>query len=124
MVELLYKQESYIIQGIAFDIYKNFRNRHKETVYHNSFYWELKEKGLKVEKEKRIDVYYNDKKVGVYVPDLIVEDKILIELKVKPKLTNDDIKQFWHYLKSSSYKLGYLINFGILNGVQIIRRVN
>lgn len=93
-------------------------------VYHNSFYWELKEKGLKVEKEKRIDVYYNNKKVGVYVPDLIVEDKILIELKVKPKLTNDDIKQFWHYLKSSNYKLGYLINFGISNGVQIIRRVN
>ncbi|MDP3014813.1 MAG: GxxExxY protein [bacterium] len=124
MVELLYKQESYIIQGIAFDIYKNFRNRHKEMVYHNSFYWELKEKGLKVEKEKRIDVYYNNKKVGVYVPDLIVEDKILIELKVKPKLTNDDIKQFWHYLKSSNYKLGYLINFGISNGVQIIRRVN
>ena len=74
MTELVYKQESYIIQGIAFNIYKNFRNRHKETIYHNSFYWELKGKNLKVEKEKRIDVYYNDKKVGVYVPDLIVED--------------------------------------------------
>jgi len=53
MVELIYKQESYIIQGVAFDIYKQFRNRHKEKIYQNSIYFGLKDKGLKVEKEKR-----------------------------------------------------------------------
>jgi len=123
MVELIYKQESYIIQGIAFDIYKQFRNRHKEKVYHNSFYYGLKDKGLDVEKEKRIDIFYNGRKVGTYTPDLVIGDKILIELKVKPRLTQDDIKQFWYYLKGSGYKLGYLINFGAPNGVQIIRRI-
>ena len=56
MVELIYKQESYIIQGVAFDIYKKFRNRHKEKIYQNSFYSGLKDKGLNVEKEKRIDI--------------------------------------------------------------------
>lgn len=121
--KFLYKQESYIIQGVAFDIYKQFRNRHKEKIYHNSFYYGLKDKGLGVEKEKRMDIYYNERKVGTYTPDLVVENKIIIELKVKPKLTQDDIKQFWHYLKSSKFKIGYLINFGTLNGVQIIRRV-
>ena len=123
MAELLYKQESYIIQGVAFDIYKKFRNRHKEKVYHNSFYYGLKDKGLDVEKEKRIDIYYNERKVGTYTPDLVVGDKILIELKVKPRLTTDDVKQFWYYLKASKYKVGYLINFGASNGVQIIRRI-
>ena len=123
MAELIYKQESYIIQGVAFDIYKQFRNRHKEKVYHNSFYHGLKDKNLKVDKERRIDIYYNGKKVGTYTPDLVIEDKILIELKVKPRLTSDDIKQFWYYLKASGYRLGFLINFGASNGVQIIRRI-
>jgi len=123
MAELLYKQESYIIQGVAFEIYKKFRNRHKEKIYHNSFYYGLKDNSLNAEKEKRIDICYNGRKVGTYTPDLVVEDKILIELKVKPRLAQDDIKQFWHYLKGSNYKLGYLINFGASNGVQIIRRI-
>lgn len=90
--KFLYKQKSYIIQGVAFDIYKQFRNRHKEKIYHNSFYYGLKDRGLEVEKEKRIDVYYNERKVGTYTPDLVVENKIIIELKAKPKLTQDDIK--------------------------------
>ena len=82
-----------------------------------------KDKNFKVDKEKWIDAYYNGKKVGIYIPDLIIEDKILIELKVKPRLTQDDIKQFWYYLKGSYFKVGYLINFGTPKGVQIIRRV-
>ena len=123
MAELLYKKESYIIQGAAFDIYKQFRSNYKEKINHNAYYLGLTYKGLKVEKEKRIDIYYNGKKVGTYAPDLIVNDIILIELKAKPRLTKDDIKQFWYYLKGSKYKVGYLINFGVPGGVQIIRRV-
>jgi len=125
MTELLYKEESYIIQGVAFDIYKKFRNRHKEKIYQNAFYLGLKNKGLFVEREKKIDILYENKKVGTYIPDLVVNNAIFIELKVKPNfnLTQEDIKQFWYYLKTSGYKLGFLINFGAPNGVQIIRRV-
>jgi len=122
-MKLLYKEESYIIQGMAFDIYKQFRNRHKEKIYQNSFYSGLINKKLKVEKEKQINIYYNGRKVGTYIPDLVVDNKILIELKTKPRLTQDDVKQFWYYLKSSNFKVGYLINFGAPNGVQIIRRI-
>jgi len=123
MVELIYKQESYIIQGVAFDIYKKFRNRHKEKIYQNSFYSGLKDKGLNVEKEKRIDILYSNKKVGTNTPDLVVNNAIFIELKVKPRITQEDIRQFWYYLKASGYRLGFLINFGASNGVQIIRRI-
>jgi len=123
MAELLYKKESYIIQGVAFDIYKKFRNRHKEKVYQNSFYLGLKDKELNVEKEKRFDILYENKKVGTYIPDLVINNIIFVEIKVKPQLTQEDIKQFWYYLKVSGYKLGYLINFGASNGVQIIRRI-
>ncbi|MCM8793385.1 MAG: GxxExxY protein [Candidatus Omnitrophica bacterium] len=98
-------------------------NAHKENVYHNAYIVALKNKGLDIEKNKHIEIFYENKKVGTYAPDLIVNDEILIELKAKPFLTKEDIRQFWHYLKSSMYKVGYLINFGSANKVEIIRRV-
>ena len=123
MDKLLYKEESYIIRGVVFDIYKKFRNYHKEKIYRDSLLLALKDKGMRVEKEKRIDIFYNKKKVGVYVPDLVINDVIFIELKSKPIILKEDIEQFWHYLKNSNYKLGFLINFGGNNSVQIIRKV-
>lgn len=121
--KLLYQEESYAIQGGAFEVYKQFRNRHKESVYSRSLCEYLKSKGLAVDREKQISIHFQGKKVGVYIPDMVVTDKIIIELKCKPRITEDDVKQFWYYLKCSDYKLGYLINFGSLGGVQIIRRI-
>jgi len=121
--KLLYKEESYLIQGGAFEIYKQFRNRHKEIIYQRALIEYLKSKRLAVNKEKQIPVYFQEKKVGVYIPDIVVNDSIFIELKCKPNITQDDIKQFWYYLKCSDYKVGYLINFGSSKGVQIFRRI-
>lgn len=56
------------------------------------------------------------------MPDIIINNEILIELKVKPFLTKEDEKQFWYYLRGSNYKLGFLINFGSRN-LEIRRRV-
>lgn len=71
----------------------------------------LKNKGLKVEGQKRIDIYFNDQKVGVYIPDFVINESILIELKCKPFLAQEDDRQFWRYLKATNYPLGFLINF-------------
>lgn len=121
--KLLYKELSYFIQGGAFEVYKQFRNRHKENIYLRSLVQYLKNKSLKVDKERQIPIYFQNKKVGIYIPDIVVNDSIFIELKCKTFITQDDIKQFWHYLKCSNYKVGYLINFGSPKGVQLIRRV-
>jgi len=123
MGKLLYEKESYLIIGGAFEIYKQFRNRHKEKIYLRAYVSYLKNKGLNVETEKQIPVYFNGKKVGIYTPDIVVNNCIFIELKCKPRLTRDDIKQFWYYLKVTKYKVGFLINFGSSNGVEFIRRV-
>lgn len=96
---------------------------YKEKVYQNAYFLGLIYKGLSVEKEKRLDAFFKGKRVGVYVPDLIVNSEIIIEIKAKPKLTSEDIKQFRHCLKGSNYRLGFLINFGASNGVEIIRMV-
>lgn len=74
---LIYEKESYLIRGACFDIYKIFRNTQKEVVYQKSLFEELKLKGFSVERERQLPVFYLGKKVGAYVPDLIINDTII-----------------------------------------------
>ncbi|MBI2621939.1 MAG: GxxExxY protein [Candidatus Levybacteria bacterium] len=119
----LFKEESYLIRGACYSLYKKFRNTQKESIYQRSLLLELTAKGLKAVKEKHLPIYHLGERVGVYVPDLVVNNSIIIELKAKPFIHKDDVSQFWYYLKNSDYSLGFLINFGEPDGVRIIRRV-
>jgi len=123
VADFLFENESYLIREAAFEIYKKFRNTQKERIYLKSLAEELKSRGLTIEIEKQIPVYYGSKKVGTYVPDLVVNDVICLELKAKLFLHKQDKEQFWHYLKNSNFRLGFLMNFGAPKGVEIIRRV-
>jgi len=120
---LIFPEESYVIRGACFTIYKKFRNTQKESIYQRSLKEELRNKGLVVEREKQLPIYHLGTKVGTYTPDLIVNNSIILELKAKPFLHKEDIRQFWYYLKNSEFSLGLLINFGESNGVKIIRRI-
>jgi GxxExxY protein len=108
---LLYEKESYLIRGACFDVWNEFGGAFKEKVVENAVQIALKDKGLDIETQKRIDIYFKGNKIGTYVPDIVVEDRIILELKCKPFISKEDIDQFWKYLKGSQYKLGFLINF-------------
>jgi len=71
--------------------------------------------GLKWKAKNLIDIYYQGKKIGSYVPDKIINDKVLLEIKCKLFLTKEDERQLWLYLKGSRHKLGLLVNFGSEN---------
>lgn len=121
--KLLYEEESYLIRGACFDLYKELGSGHKESVYQKGLSIFLKEKELSIEREKRIPVKINGKYLGNYTPDFVINETILLEIKAKPFITIQDKKQFWHYLKATDYKLGFLINFGKPGGVEIERRI-
>lgn len=121
-MELLYKNITYKVRGACFEIYSNFGGAFKEKIIENALCEELKSKGLGIDRQKRIDIYFKDKKIGTYVPDIVVNNKILVELKSKPFLTKEDERQFWLYLRGSNYKLGLLINFGTRK-LEIKRRI-
>ncbi len=108
---LLYEKESYKIRGACFKVYNALGGGIKEKIIQRALCNELTSSDLAIEKEKRIDIYYNNEKIGVYIPDIIVENKIIVELKSKSFTTKEDEKQFWGYLKGSKYQLGFLINF-------------
>ncbi|MDP2598647.1 MAG: GxxExxY protein [Candidatus Liptonbacteria bacterium] len=120
--KLLHEDVSYLIRGACFDVYNKFGGAFKESIINKALRIELNNRGLYVETEKRIDIIHGDQKIGVYIPDIIVNNSILLELKAKSFLAKEDDRQFWRYLKSSNYKLGFLINFGSRR-LEIKRRI-
>ncbi len=84
-----------------------------EKIYHNSLKLVLKEAGLNFETEKEFGVFFKDKKVGLLRLDLIVESKVIVEIKALTTVVPDVFKyQLLSYLKVSGLHVGLLINFG------------
>lgn len=107
----LYEEESFKIRGACFKVYNTLGGGIKEKIIERALTKELITQGMVVENQRRIDIVYDNEKIGVYIPDLVVNNKIIIEIKSKPFLTKEDEKQFWGYLKNSKYKLGFLVIF-------------
>jgi GxxExxY protein len=122
MSKLLYEKESYEIRGACFEVWKKFGSAFKETVVEKALAKELALRSISFVRQKRIKIFYKGENVGVYVPDFVVAEKIILEIKVKPCIVHGDIKQFWYYLRGSEYRLGFLVNFGT-EKLDFIRRV-
>ena len=109
--KLLYEDDSYKIRGACFRVYNTLGGGIKEKIIERALGKELKNQGMDIGHQVRIPMSYLGEKIGTYIPDLVVNDRIMIELKSKPFITSEDEKQFWGYLKGSSYQLGFLIAF-------------
>lgn len=99
---------SYLYSDITEQIIKIFYKEYNtlgygflEKVYENAMFYELDKNGFFSEKQKRLDVFYEDQKVGVYFPDIIVDGKIIIELKASETLAEANEFQLINYLKAT-----------------------
>ena len=117
---------SYIIRGAIFNVYNNLGPGLLESVYVAALVFELKKEGLKVRKEVPVPVYYENEKLEVgFRLDLLVESKVIIEVKSVEKLAKVHHKQVLTYLKLTDMKLGILVNFNVDNIASgIFRKVN
>lgn len=103
---------SYEIRGVVFDIYNSIGPGLFESVYEEILFYELKKKGLKVKRQVEIPIYWDDIKLEkAFRADLIVENKVLIEIKSVEFFAKVHFKQISTYLKLTKLKLGLLINF-------------
>lgn len=110
------------IIGCAFKVYNALGAGFLESVYHLSLLIELREAGLDAESQVALDVYYHTQPVGCFFADIIVEGKIILELKAINALANIHEVQLVNYLVATGKPLGLLINFGP-DGITVRRKV-
>ncbi|POY40675.1 GxxExxY protein [Flavobacterium alvei] len=111
-MELLHEELTNVIIKTFYEVYNELGYGFLEKVYQNSLYLELKNKGLKVEAQKRIAVFYKGTEVGEYYADLMVEDTIILELKAADYIVKDFENQILNYLRATDCEVGLLLNFG------------
>ena len=111
------------IIGKSFKVSNTLGNGFLEKVYQNALFYELTKSGLNVKQQYPLEVFYEDKVVGEYFADLLVENKIILELKATKALEDIHLAQILNYLKACDMNFGLLINFGTPR-VEIKRVVN
>jgi len=103
---------SNIIIGCSIDVHKAFGPGLLESAYRECLYYDLTEKGLFVVKEKPMPIIYKEVKLDHgYRMDLLVENKVVVELKRAEAINEVHIAQLLTYLKLGNYRLGLIINF-------------
>ena len=100
------------IIGAAFEVYKVLGYGFLEKVYENALRIELQLRALKVESQKPIRISYKCDSVGDYIADILVEEKVIVELKAEKDYNAKHEAQLINYLKATGLKVGLLINFG------------
>ena len=111
-MELLHRDLTDVILKTFYEVYNELGYGFLERVYQNALYIELKNKGLEVVPQKKIKVYYRGNVVGDYYADLIVEDRIIIELKAVEYIVEQFENQVLNYLRGTDCEVGLLLNFG------------
>ncbi|MEO9531868.1 MAG: GxxExxY protein [Crocinitomicaceae bacterium] len=112
------------IIGASIDVHKALGPGLLESAYKECLYFKLAQLGLKVEKEKAMPLVFEEVQLECgYRIDLLVENKIVIELKSVENLTDVHLAQTLTYLKLGDYKLGLLINFNVALLKQGIKRI-
>jgi GxxExxY protein len=120
---LIYPELSYKLIGMAFKVFNDAGYGRNEKFYQKIFAKELESENLNFDREKLIKINYQGEEVGRYFLDFIIDNKVVVELKVRPRFGYIHIKQVMDYLKTTGYKLAILIYF-TRDGVKYRRVIN
>jgi len=102
---------TYAINGAVFEVNRILGSGFLEKVYENALLVELKKRGLKAESQVPTRVLYKESVVGEYIADILVEDKVIVELKTVKTLEKIHEAQLLNYLKATGIRVGILVNF-------------
>ena len=102
---------TYKVNGAVFEVNRILGPGFLKRVYENALLIELRSMGLKANNQVPINVYYKDKVVGQYTADILVEKKVILELKTVERLDKIHEAQLLNYLRATGIKIGILVNF-------------
>ena len=112
-------EENYKHSEITEQIIKDFYNVYNtlgygflEKVYENAMLIELRKVGLSAIAQQPIRVYYDSVEIGVYFADILVENKVILELKTAEGIASENEAQLINYLRATDIEIGLVLNFG------------
>lgn len=108
---ILYPELSYKICGLCFYIHNKLGRYRNEKQYADAFENLLKENEIKYARERPLPISFSGEKNRRNIPDFIIDDKMVVDLKAKPLITKEDYFQLRRYLASYNKELGLIINF-------------
>ena len=109
----LYGDLTQKIIGAALEVHRELGPGFLEYVYEEALCYELELRDVTFDRQKDLDIYYKDLLIPrKYKPDLLIENKVIVEIKATSGLTNIDEAQLLNYLKATRLRIGLLLNFG------------
>lgn len=110
---MLFREESYLIRGAVFEVYREMGCGFLEAVYQECLENELQKQGIPFASQPDLQLFYKGEKLKQsYKPDIICYGQIVLELKAVKEISNEHRAQLQNYLKASGLHLGFLVNFG------------
>jgi GxxExxY protein len=110
--KVVYPELSFAIVGLAIDIHNQLGPGFGEDIYEKAMAYELAAHHVPFEEQKVVQVVYKGQPMGTYRLDLVVDDKIIVELKALPDISPLCKQQLLSYLKATHLRLGLVLNFG------------
>jgi len=120
---LLYEELSYQVRGALYEVYNALGPGFREETYKLATLSELGLRGIEVGREVAFEIKYKDRFMDIYRADIVVDGKIILELKAVDELHPRHSAQLLSYLKASGLRVGLLVNFGA-EQLKIVRRVH
>lgn len=109
--ELILKDEVFQIVGCAMSVLNGLGHGFPEKIYENSLCVEFDEKKITYAQQQRFDIRYKERNVGLFIPDLILFGKIIVDIKTIDKIGSIERGQILNYLKVTNLELGLILNF-------------
>ncbi len=110
--KIIHKELSYEIVGAALEVHKNLGPGFTENIYEEAFCRELRLRGIPFQRQMPVEIGYKGETIGKYQLDLLVDDKVVVELKAISQMIEQFEYQLYAYLKATKKRVGVLINFG------------
>jgi GxxExxY protein len=107
----LFKSETYQVVGCAIEILNTLGHGFFEKIYENALIAELDLKKIPYKQQSRFEIVYKGRTLGEYIPDIVVFDGMVIEIKTIDRITNQERGQVLNYLKVTGFEVGLIFNF-------------
>ncbi|MCB9981284.1 MAG: GxxExxY protein [Rhodospirillales bacterium] len=102
---------SFIINGCAMSVLNTIGHGFHEKIYENALAIAFDKRNLQFSQQKQFPISFEGQNVGIFIPDFVIEDQIILELKTIDKITNNEKGQVLNYLRASKLSLGIILNF-------------